>query len=57
MDKTIRDAQAKGVPMGRFSEPEEQVPQILLLLSKHASYMTGTECAYMRTASLTSGRL
>lgn len=43
MAKEIRDWQAQSVPVGRFSEPHEQVPQVLLLLSPYASYMTGTE--------------
>ncbi|KJA23801.1 hypothetical protein HYPSUDRAFT_201216 [Hypholoma sublateritium FD-334 SS-4] len=43
MDKSIRDYQAKGVPLGRFAEPSEMAGQALLLLSDHASYMTGGE--------------
>lgn len=30
-------------PIGRFSQPKEQTGQALLLLSDHASYMTGGE--------------
>jgi len=43
MDKKIRDYQAKGVLLGRFAEPDEMSGQALLLLSDHASYMTGNE--------------
>jgi NAD(P)-dependent dehydrogenase (short-subunit alcohol dehydrogenase family) len=43
MDKKIRDHQAQNVPLKRFAEPEEMSGQALLLLSDHASYMTGGE--------------
>ncbi|KAF8965788.1 NADP-dependent mannitol dehydrogenase MtDH [Flammula alnicola] len=43
MDKSIRDFQANGIPLGRFAEPQEMTGQALLLLSDHASYMTGGE--------------
>ncbi|KAL8292847.1 hypothetical protein RQP46_000541 [Phenoliferia psychrophenolica] len=43
MPAELRDAQAKQVPMGRFSEPIEQTGQALLLLSDHSSYQTGSE--------------
>lgn len=43
MPAELRAAQAKQVPIGRFSEPKEQTGQALLLLSDHASYMTGGE--------------
>ncbi|KAL0951832.1 hypothetical protein HGRIS_008494 [Hohenbuehelia grisea] len=43
MDKSIRDYQAKALPLGRFAEPHEMTGQALLLLSDHASYMTGGE--------------
>ena len=59
MDFKIRDFQAKSVPLGRFAEvntlnlilvinsfhlqPHEMAGQALLLLSDHASYMTGGE--------------
>ncbi|EFI27564.1 NADP-dependent mannitol dehydrogenase [Coprinopsis cinerea okayama7 len=43
MDKNIRDFQASQVPMGRFAEPHEMTGLALLLLSEHASYMTGAE--------------
>jgi len=43
MDAKLREFQADGVPLKRFSEPHEQVGQALLLLSEHASYMTGGE--------------
>lgn len=38
-----RDFQAASTPLGRYSEPSEQAPQVLLLLSEHSSYMTGSE--------------
>ncbi|KIJ64922.1 hypothetical protein HYDPIDRAFT_181667 [Hydnomerulius pinastri MD-312] len=41
MDKAIRDHQANNVPLKRFAKPEEITGQALLLLSEHASYMTG----------------
>ena len=43
MEQAIRDNQAAGVPLGRFAQPHEMAPQTLLLLSEHASYMTGQE--------------
>ncbi|EPS93629.1 hypothetical protein FOMPIDRAFT_1026466 [Fomitopsis schrenkii] len=43
MEQAIKDHQAGGVPLGRFAQPHEMAPQTLLLLSEHASYMTGQE--------------
>ncbi|GLB41406.1 putative KR domain containing protein [Lyophyllum shimeji] len=43
MDKKVRDFQASMVPLKRFAEPQEMTGQALLLLSEHASYMTGCE--------------
>jgi len=43
MAKNIRDHQAHNLPLGRFAEPHEMSGQALLLLSDHASYMTGGE--------------
>jgi len=43
MAKSIRDHQANNLPLGRFAEPHEMSGQALLLLSDHASYMTGGE--------------
>ncbi len=58
MDPKIRDYQAKSLPLGRFAEvcwyiwlaqspkstqPDEMTGQAMLLLSDHASYMTGGE--------------
>jgi len=43
MDKKVRDFQAQSLPLGRFAEPHEMAGQALLLLSDHASYMTGGE--------------
>jgi NAD(P)-dependent dehydrogenase (short-subunit alcohol dehydrogenase family) len=43
MAKNIRDHQAHNLPLGRFAEPHEMAGQALLLLSEHASYMTGGE--------------
>ncbi|KAF8179848.1 NADP-dependent mannitol dehydrogenase MtDH [Pholiota molesta] len=43
MDEATRDFQAKSLPLGRFAEPHEMAGQALLLLSDHASYMTGGE--------------
>jgi len=43
MEKSVRDHQAKNLPLGRFAEPEEMVGQAILLLSDYASYMTGGE--------------
>ena len=37
MPQEMRDFQAKGVPVGRFSEPVEQTAQVLLLLSPHSA--------------------
>lgn len=37
MPAALRAAQAKQVPVGRFSQPKEQTGQALLLLSDHAS--------------------
>ncbi|KAL6309470.1 NADP-dependent mannitol dehydrogenase [Sparassis latifolia] len=43
MEKSLRDYQASHLPLGRFSQPHEMSAQALLLLSEHASYMTGQE--------------
>ncbi|KAG6876524.1 hypothetical protein C0993_002483, partial [Termitomyces sp. T159_Od127] len=43
MDKKVRDYQASAVPLGRFAQPHEIAGQALLLLSEHATYMTGGE--------------
>lgn len=43
MEESIRSYQAGQLPLGRFSKPCEMAPQTLLLLSDHASYMTGQE--------------
>ncbi|KAF8867838.1 NADP-dependent mannitol dehydrogenase MtDH [Gymnopilus junonius] len=43
MDKSIRDFQSSQIPLRRFAEPDEMTGQALLLLSDHASYMTGGE--------------
>ncbi|PPQ69041.1 hypothetical protein CVT26_003750 [Gymnopilus dilepis] len=43
MDKSIREYQSGAIPLRRFAEPEEMAGQALLLLSEHASYMTGGE--------------
>ncbi|KAG6871713.1 hypothetical protein C0995_000963 [Termitomyces sp. Mi166 len=43
MDKNIRDYQASAIPLGRFAEAHEMTGQALLLLSEHATYMTGGE--------------
>ncbi|KAF8233261.1 NADP-dependent mannitol dehydrogenase MtDH [Tricholoma matsutake] len=43
MDKKVREYQSKALPLGRFAEPHEMTGQTLLLLSDHASYMTGGE--------------
>ncbi|KAF8801994.1 NADP-dependent mannitol dehydrogenase MtDH [Phlegmacium glaucopus] len=43
MDKKIRDFEARSLPLGRFARPDEMTGQALLLLSEHASYMTGGE--------------
>jgi len=43
MDKKVLEYQSKALPIGRFAEPHEITGQALLLLSDHASYMTGGE--------------
>ncbi|KIJ92323.1 hypothetical protein K443DRAFT_125986 [Laccaria amethystina LaAM-08-1] len=43
MEKNTRGFQARSLPLGRFAEPDEIPGQALLLLSDHASYMTGGE--------------
>ncbi|KXN85779.1 NADP-dependent mannitol dehydrogenase [Leucoagaricus sp. SymC.cos] len=43
MDKNIRDHQASNLPLKRFAQPHEMTGQAVLLLSDHASYMTGSE--------------
>ncbi|KAK2462556.1 hypothetical protein APHAL10511_005526 [Amanita phalloides] len=43
MDPEIREYQAKSLPLKRFAEPHEMTGQALLLLSDHATYMTGGE--------------
>ncbi|KAG6896327.1 hypothetical protein C0992_008981 [Termitomyces sp. T32_za158] len=43
MEKKVREYQASAVPLGRFAQPPEIAGQALLLLSDHASYMTGGE--------------
>jgi len=43
MEKSILNYQSKNVPLGRFAKPEEMTGQAILLLSDHASYMTGGE--------------
>lgn len=43
MDKGILNYQAKNILLGRFAKPEEMTGQAILLLSDHASYMTGGE--------------
>lgn len=43
MPKEVLDAQAKLLPLKRFSEPEEQAPPVVFLLSELSSYMTGSE--------------
>ncbi|KAF7976925.1 hypothetical protein HWV62_5332 [Athelia sp. TMB] len=43
MEQKVRDHQAQNLPLKRFAEPEEMAGQALLLLSDHASYMTGGE--------------
>jgi len=43
MAKDISEHQAKNLLLGRFAEPHEMSGQALLLLSEHASYMTGGE--------------
>ncbi|KAI5452833.1 hypothetical protein NCC49_006373 [Naganishia albida] len=39
----VRKFQCESVPLGRYSEPQEQTSQVLLLLSEHSSYQTGSE--------------
>ncbi|KAF8547955.1 NAD(P)-binding protein [Imleria badia] len=41
MDKKILQHQTENVPLRRFAQPKEIAGQALLLLSPHASYMTG----------------
>ncbi|KAJ9117434.1 hypothetical protein QFC22_004284 [Naganishia vaughanmartiniae] len=41
--KEVREFQSASVPLGRYSEPAEQTPQVLLLLSEVSSYQTGSE--------------
>jgi len=41
MDKKILQHQQENVPLRRFAQPHEIAGQALLLLSRHASYMTG----------------
>lgn len=43
MDAAIRSYQSANIPLKRFAEPQEMVGQTILLLSDHASYMTGAE--------------
>jgi NAD(P)-dependent dehydrogenase (short-subunit alcohol dehydrogenase family) len=43
MPADLRAAQAKQVPLGRFSHPHEHTGQALLLLSDYSSYTTGSE--------------
>lgn len=43
MEARVLENQAKTVPLGRFAEPHEMAGQAVLLLSDHASYMTGGE--------------
>ncbi|GLB39512.1 putative KR domain containing protein [Lyophyllum shimeji] len=43
MEQSVRDFQASALPLRRFAEPHEMTGQALLLLSEHASYMTGGE--------------
>ncbi|PWN86802.1 putative NADP-dependent mannitol dehydrogenase [Acaromyces ingoldii] len=42
MASEIRDFQAHSVPLQRFSEPHEQAFPAVMLLSSHASYLTGS---------------
>jgi len=42
MEKKFLKFQEDLVPLKRFSEPEEQAPMVLLLLSDESSYMTAT---------------
>lgn len=39
----VRKFHESSVPLGRYSQPKEQTPPVLLLLSEHSSYMTGSE--------------
>jgi len=41
--KETRAFHEASVPLGRYSQPKEQAPPVLLLLSEHSSYMTGSE--------------
>jgi sorbose reductase len=43
MPAKLRDFQAGHVPLKRFAEPHEMGGMTVLLLSDHASYMTGGE--------------
>lgn len=43
MDPKLREYQASNLPLKRFAEPREMVAQGVLLLTDHASYMTGGE--------------
>ncbi|KAG2109043.1 uncharacterized protein F5147DRAFT_693832 [Suillus discolor] len=43
METSVLEHQAKTIPLGRFAEPYEMTGQAVLLLSDHASYMTGGE--------------
>jgi len=43
MDKKVLEYQSAALPLKRFAEPHEITGQALLLLSDHASYMTGGE--------------
>ncbi|KAG7531976.1 hypothetical protein FFLO_03983 [Filobasidium floriforme] len=39
----VRKFHEDSVPLRRYSQPKEQAPPVLLLLSEHSSYMTGSE--------------
>ncbi|GHJ85134.1 hypothetical protein NliqN6_1536 [Naganishia liquefaciens] len=41
--KEVREFQSNSVPLGRYSDPQEQTSQVILLLSEHSSYQTGSE--------------
>ncbi|KAH8112794.1 NADP-dependent mannitol dehydrogenase [Phellopilus nigrolimitatus] len=43
MEAAIRTHQSANVPLRRFAHPREMTGQAVLLLSDHASYMTGAE--------------